>query len=484
MKGVLSILIFCSSAFAFGQISFFKQFSNNGYDYGEGVTQTEDSSYLITGSSSSFNEGPAQAFLLKVDSVGNFKWSRNYGGNESDGGKRVMYIKNDGILIAGYTNSFGNGAYDFYLTKTDTDGNQLWEKSYGTTSWEKVNDAALTRDSGVIMIGETLNTLDGESDIYIVRTDKNGIELWTQQIGGLGHDNAKCIEAIDDSTFIIGGSVFVADSNVFKALAMKMEDNGTIWWQDTIGETGAYEINDVALDIGKINYVGMQIKPIGDTADFYLKTDYAGILDYESTVTNPGIEYSVGIAPFAGNKYVVVSEYNNQYSYGQTDISFYQFYSALFYESTLASVNNIGDELLGQIIPTSDNGAIAVGRMTEIGEGGSYVYVLKLFPGAPSISSNDFNTIEPLVSIFEDDIENNQLNVYPNPADKIVTIELQQSNIQGDIILYNQLGQIVIQESINGLKKNTINLDGLEAGFYRIVIVSDSMMASKSLLVK
>ena len=247
MKGIINILFFCASACAFGHISFFKQFSNNGYDYGEGIVQTEDSSYLITGSSSSFGDGPAQAFLLKVDSLGNFKWSNNYGGIESDGGRRVMYIAGDGILIAGYTNSFGNGAYDFYLTKTDLSGIQLWEKSYGTAGWEKVNDAALTRDSGVIMIGETLNTSDGESDVFIVRTDKNGVELWSQQIGGLGSDKAKCIEPIDDSTFVIGGSDFVADSNMQKGLALKIEDNGNIWWQDTLGVKGAYEIMDTII---------------------------------------------------------------------------------------------------------------------------------------------------------------------------------------------------------------------------------------------
>ncbi len=484
MKGILAILLVCTSVSAFGQISFYKQFSNNGYDYGEGIVQTEDSSYLITGSSSSFGEAPAQAFLLKLDSLGNFKWSRNYGGDESEGGQRVKYIKNHGIFIAGYTNSFGNGAYDFYLIKTDTDGNQMWEKSYGSASWDKVHDAALTRDSGVIMVGETLNTSDGESDIYIVRTDKNGNELWSQQIGGLGADVAKCIQPIDDSTFVIGGGVFDADSNVQKGLTMKMEDNGTIWWRDTLGAVGAYVVNAIAFEANRICYVGMQIKPSGDTADFYLKTDFSGILDYEYNLSQPGKEYAVGIVPFGINRFVLATEYDNQYSYGQTDLAFHQFYSGLYYELTLAEINNVGVELLGQLIPTTDHGAIAVGRMTQSGMGGSDVFVIKLYPGFPLMNSNNYHTTQPLVSIIENETQSDLFKVYPNPAEKIVNVDFANSNLQGDIILYNQLGQAVLSQSINGFQKHTIDLSILDSGMYRLVIVSDEMISSKALLIK
>ena len=56
-------------------IAFYKSYGGNGYDYGQGVTQLPDSSYAVTGSSSSFFDGPSQAFLLRVDSLGNFLWS-------------------------------------------------------------------------------------------------------------------------------------------------------------------------------------------------------------------------------------------------------------------------------------------------------------------------------------------------------------------------------------------------------------------------
>lgn len=58
---LLSVLLL-NAFLGFSQVKFFKIYTNDGYDYGEGVVQLSDSSYLVTGSSSSFSDSPAQAF--------------------------------------------------------------------------------------------------------------------------------------------------------------------------------------------------------------------------------------------------------------------------------------------------------------------------------------------------------------------------------------------------------------------------------------
>ena len=98
-------------------------------------------------------------------------WSNNYGGPESESGRRVLYKKNFGFFICGFTNSIGSGGFDNYLAKVDELGNLEWEKAYGGEGWEKVHDAALTKDTGVIMVGETSSNFSDNQDIYIVRTD-------------------------------------------------------------------------------------------------------------------------------------------------------------------------------------------------------------------------------------------------------------------------------------------------------------------------
>ena len=73
--------------------SFYKVFSGNGYDEAQGLTQLVDSSYLITGSSSSFENAPNQAFLMNLDKQGNYLWSKSYGGSEFEEGKTRFFCR-------------------------------------------------------------------------------------------------------------------------------------------------------------------------------------------------------------------------------------------------------------------------------------------------------------------------------------------------------------------------------------------------------
>lgn len=460
-------MLVCGSSLGFGQISFYKQFSNNGYDYGQGITQTEDSSYLVTGWSSSFVEGASEAFLLKVDSLGEFKWSRHYGGSESDGGRRVMYIQNHGIYIAGYTNSFGNGAYDFYLVKTDTDGNQLWDMTYGTSGWERVLDAALTRDSGVIMIGETTNTSDGLTDIYMVRTDKDGNEVWSQQLGGVGEDQVMAIEPFDDYTYIVGGKTYVEDSALCKALLFKLHEDGTILWSDTVGANGYYQFNALSIveSNGDIAAVGMNIFPSGDTAIFESKSNSAGTFYFLNQALLAGIDYYTGLASFGtGDRFVAMQNYDNEYAYGGLDLTVSQNYSYLGWENTIGGVNYAGDEIGGELIPTSDHGAIIVGYNTPTEIGGSNVFLLKLYPNSAFIGSNDSFTAEPLVGISnlsKDEL----LTVYPNPASGMVHFALEPGKTY-TVNVVDQMGRANLSTTF--MQMCELDLSSLRSGTYLI----------------
>jgi len=49
-------------------------------------------------------------------------WSQTYGGTRSDAAYSLIETSDGGFAIAGYTDSFGAGGYDFWLVKTDTNG--------------------------------------------------------------------------------------------------------------------------------------------------------------------------------------------------------------------------------------------------------------------------------------------------------------------------------------------------------------------------
>lgn len=470
-----SVLFFLAlSHVGHGQIYFYKVFTNNGYDFGQGVVQMEDSSYVICGSSSSFTSGPSQAFLLKIDSLGNYMWSQHYGGSESEWGRRVLYKNNFGYFLTGYTNSSGNGAYDAFLMKIDQSGVLEWQKTYGGTEWEKINDAALTRDTGTILVGQTNSTLNGDMDAYIIRTDKNGDTLWTKRIGGTGEDFITSISQFNDSTFFIGGQTYVLDSLASKGFVLRLTDNGVIQWIDTIGVNGNCGINDVDYDVltDKVNFVGWETNTSSNLENSYFGKIYSnGILDFSYQESSSGQKIYDYITHYGslGKNYVSFRYIDATSFEDGFNIALSRLMSGLFWDGALLLVNYPLDDITGQLIPTSDGGVLAVGYISYQGAGGANIFAIKIGPNDefPVIDPSPFTN--PLVWISENTLGTDVV-VYPNPAEDYIVVSTQKESIF-NYSIQDMNGKVLVEDSF--FKSIELETQFLESGMYILTLKSN-----------
>ena len=487
MRYLVIVIIFSIfNSICLGQISFFNFYTNNGADFGQGIIQLEDSSYVLTGSSSSFGNGPSQAFLMQIDSMGNYLWSKSYGGVESESGRRVLYKKDFGYFICGYSNSNLLGDFDFYLAKVDTLMNLEWDNTYGGDGWERINDAVLTSDTGTILVGETSSNVTNNLDIYIVRTNKLGDTIWTKTIGGSGDDKANCITRYDDSTYFIGGQYYLEDSLQIKGYMIYLKDDGTIIWQETIPTSNEHWVNDIVIDnsnLSKVVGVGGGRKSSHDIEPYYFIYDDAPnqsfFGDYHES--KPGDEYYTEITSFGSNGDYYISYVDNTgtgYPYGE-DIQIHRRESNWVYVPPGCPLSHPYPDYVGDIISTSDGGAIVIGYTTGVISGGNEIMVAKI--GPESLYPDNINdyTINNVVIVENLDLSN-LVTLYPNPSSGEVNL-VSETNLYEKYRIISSKGHIVK----SGFFNQNLNLDFSleEMGVYFIELTGSTIIPVRIKLV-
>ncbi|MFA4872068.1 MAG: hypothetical protein WC610_03375 [Patescibacteria group bacterium] len=220
-----------------GNLLWQKTFGGTGEDWASSVQQTSDGGYIVAGLTQSFGAGSEDVYLIKTDANGNLLWQKTLGGTNGDMASSVQQTPDNGYIIAGWTTSFGAGSYDAYLIKTDANGNLLWEKTFGGTDWDWANSVQQTSDHGYIVAGSTSSFGAGYGDVYLIKTDSNGNLLWEKTFGGISDDGAFSVQQTSDNGYIIAGEIRSFQPISKDAYLIKTDSNGELQWQKTFGET-------------------------------------------------------------------------------------------------------------------------------------------------------------------------------------------------------------------------------------------------------
>lgn len=144
-------------------------------NYARFVQQTIDGGYIITGGQYYSGFRGRDIWIIKTDSQGGEEWNRTFGGGGEDEGSSVQQTTDGGYIITGYTGSYGNGLYDAFLLKTDTQGAEEWTQTFGGSDYDYGNSVQQTTDGGYIITGQTGSYGNGVRDVLLIKTDSQGI---------------------------------------------------------------------------------------------------------------------------------------------------------------------------------------------------------------------------------------------------------------------------------------------------------------------
>jgi hypothetical protein len=214
-----------------------RTFGGAGTDQGYSVQQTSDGGYVVTGKTC-FGAGALDVWLIKTDATGAKVWDRTFGGVEGEYGNSVQQTSDGGYIIAAETDSYGAGANDAWLIKTDADGNKVWDRTFGSAGYQFGRSARQTSDGGYILLGGIIpDTSALEWNIWLIKTDADGNEVWDRTFGGADNDYGNSVQQTSDGGYIVAGHTPVAGTASPDVWLIKTDANGDKTWDKTFDGT-------------------------------------------------------------------------------------------------------------------------------------------------------------------------------------------------------------------------------------------------------
>lgn len=446
------------------QNTFQKVYGGTGNDKIAHLLEVENKSLLILGSTENFGANSSDILFFKIDSIGNVLWRKLIGTNGVE--SAIDFIKTtSGYWILGNTNGKGSGGYDFYLVRTDFDGNIISEHTFGGADWDISTDLFLCNDSSLLISGYSSSYNIGIESGYLIKTNISGDSIWTRNYDAINLEHLNSItETADSIIYSIGFSKDFGDSLGDISLR-KLKPNGDAIWYRKISSP-YYDEGFKIVSSSNGNLV---------IATHYGITDSSGVahgnmIDTSGTIlwefetgnnTNAAfydcVELNDGKFAFTG----YYQSFNNSLGAvgnGGAEFMYSSVYSnGSFYFSGQFGYQN--SDVANSILELSDNSIIIGGSTNSIGNGLYDIYIRKSHVDGycdPNVSSNNTLSIKEQKShndqLFSYAVENGKLNLqFLKPINQIEIFDLQGKRISCEK---------------NFISNQTLNINSLVTGIY------------------
>ena len=198
-------------------------------DFLASIQQTIDRGFImggfsesgISGDKTEENLGIEDFWVVKTDSNGIKQWDKRYGGDSYEELFSLQLTNDGGYILGGWSTSGisgdktqpSQGSGDYWIVKTDANGEIIWDKRFGGTEDDQLNQIHQTNDEGYILGGWSYSGLGGDKtqasqggiDYWIVKIDANGIKQWDARFGGNSVDILCSLQQTSDGGYILGG---------------------------------------------------------------------------------------------------------------------------------------------------------------------------------------------------------------------------------------------------------------------------------------
>jgi len=185
-----------------------------------------DDGYVIAGITDTWGHGREDAYVIKIDKDGNRVWHNAFGFNQDESAEQIIQTKDGGFILVGTSDSDYRNQQNVYVVKLRADGTKQWHSLYGSREQDEGFGIAEAND-GYVIAGYTKGTENYDSDVYLLKIDRNGNIMWERTYGSSKDDRANAIIKVDGGYAITGYSTSIENysKNVY---LLRVDENGRI----------------------------------------------------------------------------------------------------------------------------------------------------------------------------------------------------------------------------------------------------------------
>lgn len=530
-KLYMSALFLCAtSAFYSQKILWQKDIKSSTQDYLSQVAITLDGQYLISGSSIQSSKLQAEGskqnngydfHLIKLNQQGEEVWEKYFSGKNHDYLSATVATQEGGFLLSGTSYSGkgldkkddSKGGADIWLIRLNEFGDELWQKTIGTSADEEAQAVIQTTDLGFFIAGNIQNSSTGHysKDVLTVRLDKDGKELSRLMLGGKGLDEVKKMIPTKDGGALLGIYSRSADIQGLKLgnqsltkknnseshyskstenfgegdyWIVKLDKNGKVQWEKNFGGKGDDHIRTLALTsngymIGgesRSERSGNKTAGIEEGTDIWilsLNENGEDIWQKSYNFKNRDILMGMSVvnqSQDSKTKGILLGGYTQAEGKIETDDeTFWMLYlnqdGAEQWRKHVKGETRKREERLSDIKLNKDGSIILAGTSAE------------------ELGRENWKIVKLGDQQVNQLIEKYDIKIYPNPVSDYAYVEIGFDFTEADILLYDMGGR-QIQNLKTKNKVTKINTQSLVQGAYLITIKTDNNKTANAKLIK